>query len=106
MATNTLDKYLNICVMFKYLFCVRIAKSFDVSSNYTRKNPEFWQHRAYSVLIVDTKNCIHGCVRRQSILEYDRVCMVLNQNSSADWLGLNPAGLTRWEKHYKNVEKP
>ena len=32
--------------------------------------------------------------------------MVLNQNSSADRLGLNPAGLTKWEKHYKNVKKP
>ena len=32
--------------------------------------------------------------------------MVLDQNSSADWLGLNPTGLTKWEKHYKNVKKP
>ena len=30
--------------------------------------------------------------------------MVLNQNSSADRLGLNPAGLTKWEKHYKSVK--
>jgi hypothetical protein len=26
--------------------------------------------------------------------------MVLNQNSSADRLGLNPAGLTKWEVHF------
>ena len=26
--------------------------------------------------------------------------MVLIQNSSADRLGLNPAGLTKWEKHF------
>ena len=31
--------------------------------------------------------------------------MTLNQNSSADRLGMNPAGLTKWEKHCKNVEK-
>ena len=30
--------------------------------------------------------------------------MVLDQNSSANWLGLNPAGLTKWENHYKNVK--
>ena len=29
--------------------------------------------------------------------------VILNQNSSADRLGLNPAGLTKWKKHYKNV---
>ena len=63
------------------------------------ESPEFWQHHAYTVLIVDTKSCIHGYLRRQSILEWGRVCMVLNQNSSADRLGLNPAGLTKWEKH-------
>ena len=91
--------------MFKYLFCVRIVESFDVSSSRTRENPEFWQHRAYSVIIVDTRNCIRKCLRRQSILEWGRVCMILNQNSSADRLGLNPAGLTKWKKHCKNVEK-
>ena len=26
-----------------------------------------------------------------------------NQNSSADQLGLNPAGLTKWEKHKKSI---
>ena len=58
---------------------------------------ECWQHRAYSVIIVDMKNCIRRCLRRQSILEWGRV-VILNQNSSADRLGLNPAGLTKWEK--------
>ena len=63
------------------------------------EGPECWQHRAYSVIIVDTRNCIRRCLRRQSVLEQDRVCMVLDQNSSADRIGLNPAGLTKWEKH-------
>ena len=70
------------------------------------EGPECWQHRAYSVIIVDTRNCIRRCLRRQGILEWGRVCVILNQNSSADQLGLNPAGLTKWEKHYKNVKKP
>ena len=70
------------------------------------EGPECWQHRAYSVIVVDTRNYIFKCLRRQSVLEQDRVCMVLDQNSSADQLGLNPAGLTKWEKHYKNVKKP
>ena len=105
-ATSTFEQMLNICVMFKYLFSDRIVETFDVSSSCTRKNPEFWQHRAYSVLIVDTRNCIRRCLRRQGILDWGRVCVILNQNSSADRLGLNPAGLTKWEKHYKNVEKP
>ena len=26
--------------------------------------------------------------------------MVLNQNSSADRIGLNPVRLTKWEKHF------
>ena len=73
MATSALDKYLNICVMFKYLFCVRIVESFDVSCSCTRENPEFWQHRAYLVIIVDTRNCIRRCLRRQSFLEWGRV---------------------------------
>ena len=30
---------------------------------------EFWQHRAYSIVIVDMKNCIRMCLKRQSILE-------------------------------------
>ena len=59
------------------------------------EGPECWQHRAYSVIIVDTRNCIRRSLRRQSVLEQDRVCMVLDQNSSAVWLGLNPAGLTK-----------
>ena len=29
--------------------------------------------------------------------------MVLIQNSSADRLGLNPVGLTKWEKHFASV---
>jgi len=37
------------------------------------KGPECWQHRAYSVIIVDTRSCIRRCLRRQSILEWDRV---------------------------------
>ena len=40
-------------------------------------------------------------------VKYARIgssCMVLNQNSSADRLGLNPAGLTKWEKHQKSVK--
>ena len=70
------------------------------------EGPECWQHRAYLVVIVDTKSCIRRCLRRQSILEWGRVvCVILNQNSSADRLGLNPAGLTKWEKHYKEVKK-
>ena len=56
---------------------------------------ECWQHRAYSVTIVDTRICIHRCLIRQGILEWGRVCVILNQNSSADRLGLNPAGLTK-----------
>ena len=59
------------------------------------EDPECWQHHAYSVIIVDTRNCIRRSLRRQSVLEQDRVCMVLDQNSSADRLGLNPAGLTK-----------
>ena len=70
------------------------------------EGPDCRQHRTHSVIIVDTENCISRCHGRQSILEKDRFCMVLNQNSSADRLGLNPAGLTKWEKHYKKVEKP
>ena len=31
--------------------------------------------------------------------------MFLNQYRSADYLGLNPAGLTKWEKHHKSVKK-
>ena len=68
-AESIVGQILNICVMFKYLLCGRIVKSSDVSSSCTRKNPEFWQHRAYSALIVDTKNCIRRYLRRQSILE-------------------------------------
>ena len=67
------------------------------------EGPECRQHRAHSVIIVDTRNCLRRSLRRQSVLEQDRVCMVLDQNSSADRLGLNPAGLTKWKKHYKNV---
>ena len=59
--------------------------------------PECRQHRAHSIIIVDTMYCIRGCLRRQHILELNRVCMVLNHNHSADRLGLNPAGLTKWE---------
>ena len=69
------------------------------------ENPEFWQHRAYSVIIVDTRNCIRRCLRRQGILEWGRVCVILNQNSSVDRLGLNPVGLTKWEKHLKECQK-
>ena len=59
--------------------------------------PECRQHWAHSVIIVDTMYCIRGCLRRQHILESNRVYMVLNHNHSADRLGLNPAGLTKWE---------
>ena len=37
------------------------------------EGPECWQHRAYSVIIVDTRNCIRRYLRRQSILEWGRV---------------------------------
>jgi len=84
---------LNICVMsstlmvglFNPVMCRVIVL----------EDPECWQHRADSVIIVDTRNCIRRCLRRQSVLEQDRVCMVLYQNSTADRLGLNPAGLTK-----------
>ena len=68
--------------------------------------PECWQHHAYLVIIVDTRNCIRRCLRRQSVLEQDRVCMVFYQNSIADRLGLNLVGLTKWEKHLKECQKP
>ena len=61
------------------------------------EGPECRKHRAHSVIIVDTMHCVRGCLRRQNILESNRVCMVLNHNHSADWLGLNSAGLTKWE---------
>ena len=65
------------------------------------EGPECWQHRAYSVIIVDTRNSstLGGKVFSNGIEFY----VILNQNSSADRLGLNPAGLTKWEKHNKNV---
>ena len=66
--------------------------------------PECWQHRAYSVIIVDTRNYIRRCLRKQSILKWGRV-VILNQNSSADRLGLNPAGLTKWENHLRKYQK-
>ena len=69
------------------------------------EGPECWQHRAYSVIIVDTKNCIRRCLRRQGILEWGRVCVILNQNSIVDRLGLNPVGLTKREKHLKKCKK-
>ena len=59
--------------------------------------PECRQHRAHSVIIVDTIHCICGCLRMQNILESNRVCMFLNHTYSADRLELNPAGLTKWE---------
>ena len=59
------------------------------------EGPECWQHRAYSVIIVDMRSCIRMCLRRQGILEWGRVYVILNQNSSADRLGLNPARLTK-----------
>ena len=61
------------------------------------EGPECRQHRAHSVIIVDTMHCIRGCLGRHSILESNRVCMVLNHNHSDDRLGLNPARLTKWE---------
>ena len=67
------------------------------------ESPECWKHRAYSVIIVDIRDCIRKCLKRQSILEQDRVYVVLNQNSSVDRLGLNPTGLTKWGKYYKNI---
>ena len=70
------------------------------------EGPECRQHRAYSVILVDTESCIRRCLRRQSILKQERVCMVLNQNSSACQLGLNPAGLTQWEKALEVCQKP
>ena len=69
------------------------------------EGPECWQHRAYSVIIVDTRNCIRRCLRRQGILDWGRVCVILNQNSSADRLELNPTGLTKREKHLKECQK-
>ena len=82
------------------------VKSFDVSSSCTRRT-ECWRHRANSVIIVDTMNCIRRCLRRQGILEWGRVCVILNQNSSVDRLGLNPVGLTKWEKHFfRKIVRP
>ena len=57
--------------------------------------PECRQRRTHSVIKVDTMYCIRGCLRRQHILESNRVFMVLNHNHSADQLGLNPAGINQ-----------
>ena len=103
-AGSTFGQILNICVMFKYLGCGRIVESFGVSSSCTRRT-ECWWHRANSVITVDTMNCIRRCLRRQGILEWGRVFVILNQNSSADRLGLDPAGLTKWEKHLRKCQK-
>ena len=56
-------------------------------------------------MIVDTRGCIRRCLRRQGILDWGRVCVILNQNSSADRLELNPTGLTKREKHLKECQK-
>ena len=96
-ATSTLEQMLNICVMSSTLM---VGLFYPVMCRVNvHEDPECWQHRAYSVIIVDTRSCIRRCLRRQSVLEWGRVCTILNQNSSADRLGLNPAGLTKWEKH-------
>ena len=92
-AGSTVEQMLNNCCNVKYLLvglwnplmCRVVVLEF----------PECWQHRAYSVIIVDTRDCIRRCLRRQSILEWGRVYMILNQNSSDDQLGLNPVGLTK-----------
>ena len=59
---------------------------------------EFWRHHAYSILVVDTKSCIISALRGKVFSKRVEV-YGSNQNSSADRLGLNPAGLTKWEKH-------
>ena len=81
---------LNICVMSSTL----MVELFNpvMCRVIVLEDPECWQHRAYSVIIVDMRNCIRRCLRRQSVLEQDRVCMVFYLNSIADRLGLNPAG--------------
>ena len=88
----------SICVMLNTCFVFGLWNP-SMCRVVALEGPEYRQHRAYSVIIVDTRNCIRRCLGGQSIFEQDRVCVVLSQNHSANWLGLNPAGLTMWEEH-------
>ena len=95
-AKSIFEQILNICEMLSTRFVFGLWNPL-VCRVVVLESPECRQHRAHSVIIVDMMHCIRRCLRRQHILESNRVCMFLNHNHSADRLGLNPAGLTKWE---------
>ena len=63
---STVKQILDICCNVKYSFSIWIMKSFDVSSSCTRGSG-CRQHRAHSVIKVDTGNCIRKCLNRQGL---------------------------------------
>ena len=68
-ASSTLEQMSNICVMSSTCFMVGLCYPLICRVIILEKY-EFWQHRAYSIMIVDTKSCIHRCLRRQSTLDW------------------------------------
>ena len=74
-------KCLNLCNV-EYLFLWKDYVTFNlydlaICQVVILKRYEFWRHRACSILEVDTKSCIHKCLKKQSILEESRVTWFL-----------------------------
>jgi len=89
-----LEQMLNICVMSSTYFVLGLRNPL-MCRVVVPEDPVCRRYHGHSVMIVGTLNCTSISLGGRSILEYDRVWVVLNQNRGADWLGLNPAGLTK-----------
>ena len=67
-AESTFEQILNICIMLSTYFVLGLWNPL-MYRVVVLESPECWKHRAYSVIIVDIRDCIRKCLKRQSILE-------------------------------------
>ena len=98
MGHKYFEQMFNICVMSSTCFIVGLGNPL-MCRVIVLERYEFWWHRAYLILVVDTKSSIISALRGKVFSKRVEV-YGSNQNSSADRLGLNPIGLTKWEEHF------
>ena len=65
-AKSIFEQILNICEMLSTRFVFGLWNPL-MCRVVVLEGPECRQHRAHSVIIVDTMNCIRGCLNRQGL---------------------------------------